>query len=37
MVEMNLRNSKIMMVIFVIYDHPDSYREDQGRNWFGGS
>jgi hypothetical protein len=37
MVEMNLRNFKNMMVIFVIYDHPDSYREDQGCDWFSGS
>ena len=37
MVEMNLKNSNIIMVIFVIYNHPDSYREDQGCYWFSGS
>ncbi len=36
MVEMNLKNSKIIMVILDIY-HLDSYREDQGSNWFSGS
>jgi hypothetical protein len=37
MVEMNLKNSKIIMLIFDIYDHLDSYREDRGSNWFSGS
>jgi hypothetical protein len=37
MVGMNLKNSKIIMVIVVMYDHPDTYREDQGCNWFSGS
>ena len=37
MVEMNLKNSNIIMVILDIYDHLDSYREDQGCNWFSGS
>jgi hypothetical protein len=37
MVEMNLKNCKIVMVIFVKYDRPDSYREDQGCNWCSGS
>ena len=37
MVEMNLKNSNIIMVIFVMYNHPDSYREDQGCYWFSGS
>jgi hypothetical protein len=37
MVEMNLKNSNIIMVIFVIDNHPDSYREDQGCYWFSGS
>jgi hypothetical protein len=35
MVEMNLKNS--IMVIFVKYDHPDGYREDQGCHWCSGS
>jgi hypothetical protein len=37
MVEVNLKNSRIIMVIFVIYDHPGRYREDQSCNWCSGS
>jgi hypothetical protein len=37
MVEMNLKNSKIIVVNLDIDDHLDSYREDQGCNWFSGS
>src|SRR5260221_657599 len=37
MVEMNLKNSNIIMVIFVIYNHPHSYTYDHGCYWFSGS
>ena len=32
MTETNWKNSKIIMMVFVTYDVPDRYWEDQGRN-----
>jgi len=37
MVETNLKNSKVIVAIFVTDDYPDSYWEDRVYNWFGGS
>jgi hypothetical protein len=36
MVETKLKNSKVIVGIFVTDDYPDSYWEDQGYNWFSG-
>ena len=37
MVETKLKNSKVIVAIFVTDDYPDSYWEDHGYNWFSGS
>ena len=37
MVKTKLTNSKVIVAIFVTDDDPDSYWEDRGYNWFGGS
>jgi hypothetical protein len=35
--ETKLKYSKVIVAIFVTDDDPDSYWEDRGYNWFGGS
>jgi hypothetical protein len=37
MVKTKLKNSKVIVAIFVTDDDPGSYWEDRGYNWFGGS